>query len=380
MRVLIGKFCFPFAVSLILAAAPAQETQNTQAALPKDVYPETFNRLPWINTRGLGGAGAIRLYGSQGNVRFQSSVSRDLTELAILTTAREHDQPYEWSLHEMEAVAVGLDPAVVDVVRHRKPLSGIGQKESALVQIGREIFGKHKLSSETYARALKLFGERDLVDLVDLMANYAGTSARLTVFNQHMPPGWKQFLPLPFTPPDDIHPDSRSRLPLIQRPTPASASPPALYSRPLAPEGTGPAHIRRHGAGLKSLEASAGRRLMELAVLVTAREHDAQYEWTMTEPAALKDGLEPAIIDVVRLRKPVTALAEKDAALIELGREVFRKHMVSAQTYARALKAFGEQDLVDVIDLMAQRTADEVLLIAFDQQLFPDQKPLLPIQ
>jgi len=380
MRVLIGEFCFPFAVSLILAAAPAQETQNTQAALPKDVYPETFNRLPWINTRGLGGTGAIRLYGSQGNVRFQSSVSRDLTELAILTTAREHDQPYEWSLHEMEAVAVGLDPAVVDVVRHRKPLSGIGQKESALVQIGREIFGKHKLSSETYARALKLFGERDLVDLVDLMANYAGTSARLTVFNQHMPPGWKQFLPLPFTPPDDIHPDSRSRLPLIQRPTPASASPPALYSRPLAPEGTGPAHIRRHGAGLKSLEASAGRRLMELAVLVTAREHDAQYEWTMTEPAALKDGLEPAIIDVVRLRKPVTALAEKDAALIELGREVFRKHMVSAQTYARALKAFGEQDLVDVIDLMAQRTADEVLLIAFDQQLFPDQKPLLPIQ
>src|SRR5213594_204172 len=380
MRVLIGKFCFPFAVSLILAAAPAQETQNTQAALPKDVYPETFNRLPWINTRGLGGAGAIRLYGSQGNVRFQSSVSRDLTELAILTTAREHDQPYEWSLHEMEAVAVGLDPAVIDVVRHRKPLPGIGEKESALVQIGREIFGKHKLSSETYARALKLFGERDLVDLVDLMANYAGTSARLTVFNQHMPPGWKQFLPLPFTPPDDIHPDSRSRLPLIQRPTPASASPPALYSRPLAPEGTGPAHIRRHGAGLKSLEASAGRRLMELAVLVTAREHDAQYEWTMTEPAALKDGLEPAIIDVVRLRKPVTALAEKDAALIELGREVFRKHMVSAQTYARALKAFGEQDLVDVIDLMAQRTADEVLLIAFDQQLFPDQKPLLPIQ
>ena len=380
MRVLIGEFCFPFAVSLILAAAPAQETQNTQAALPKDVYPETFNRLPWINTRGLGGAGAIRLYGSQGNVRFQSSVSRDLTELAILTTAREHDQPYEWSLHEMEAVAVGLDPAVVDVVRHRKPLSGIGQKESALVQIGREIFGKHKLSSETYARALKLFGERDLVDLVDLMGNYAGTSARLTVFNQHMPPGWKQFLPLPFTPPDDIHPDSRSRLPLIQRPTPASATPPALYSRPLAPEGTGPAHIRRHGAGLKSLEASAGRRLMELAVLVTAREHDAQYEWTMTEPAALKDGLEPAIIDVVRLRKPVTALAEKDAALIELGREVFRKHMVSAQTYARALKAFGEQDLVDVIDLMAQRTADEVLLIAFDQQLFPDQKPLLPIQ
>src|SRR5439155_8304086 len=134
--------------------------------------------------------------------------------------------------------------------------------------------------------------------------------------------GCKQFLPMPFTPPKEIHPDSRSRLPLIQRPPPRSATSPSLYCRPLAPEGTSPAHIRRHGAGLKSLEASVGRRLMELAILVTAREHDLQYEWTMTEPAALKDGLEPAIIDLVRLRKPVTGLAEKDAALIELGREV----------------------------------------------------------
>ena len=364
---LFRAFCFVLVLSSVQAAASAQEI-------------ESRNRLPVIAGQPLTGAAAIRLHGSQGNVRFQSSVGRDLTELAILTTAREHDQPYEWSLHEMEAIAVGLDPAVIDVVRHRKPLPGIGEKESAIVQVGREIFGKHKLSSETYARALKLFGERDLVDLVDLMGNYAGTSARLTVFNQHMPPGWKQFLPLPFTPPDDIHPDSRSRLPLIQRPTPASATPAALYSRPLAPEGTGPAHIRRHGAGLKSLEASVGRRLMELAILVTAREHDLQYEWTMTEPAALKDGLEPAIIDLVRLRKPVTGLAEKDAALIELGREVFRKHLVSAETYARALKAFGERDLVDMVDFMAQHTADGVLLTAFDQQLSAGQKPLLPIQ
>src|SRR5215510_6812098 len=255
MKRLTAEFCSLLTIALVTAAAPAQETQNTQAALPKDVSSETFNRLPH-SIRGLGGAPGIRLHGSQGNVRFQSSVGRDLTELAILTTAREHDQPYEWSLHEMEAIAVGLDPAVADVVRHRKPLSGIGQKEFAIIQIGREIFGKHKLSSESYARALKLFGERDLVDLVDLMGNYAGTSARLTVFNQHMPPGWKQFLPLPFTPSDDIHADSRSRLPLIRsQNTPAQAN---LYARGLAPEGTGPGHIARHGAGMASLEASKG--------------------------------------------------------------------------------------------------------------------------
>src|SRR6266702_1858676 len=70
---------------------------------------------------------ALRLHRSGVDVRWSSPVGRALTELAIISTAREHDQPYEWSLHEMEAIAVGLDPAVIDVVRHRKPLSVIGQ-------------------------------------------------------------------------------------------------------------------------------------------------------------------------------------------------------------------------------------------------------------
>ena len=76
------------------------------------------------------GAAAIRLRGSGVNVRWDSPLGRPLMELAILTTAREHDQPYEWSLHEMEAVAVGLDPDVIDVVRHRRPLMGLGDRGS----------------------------------------------------------------------------------------------------------------------------------------------------------------------------------------------------------------------------------------------------------
>jgi 4-carboxymuconolactone decarboxylase len=119
---------------------------------------------------------------------------------------------------------------------------------------------------------------------------------------------------------------------------------------------------------------------MELAILVTAREHDNQYQWTMNEPVALKEGLEPAVIDGLRNRKPVTGLAEKDAALIEFARQLFRNHTVTPETYAGALKAFGERDLVDIVDLMAQQTSDGALLIAFNQQLPAGQAPLLPIQ
>jgi hypothetical protein len=72
------------------------------------------------------------------------------------------DQPFEWSRHELEAVAVGLNPAVIDIVRHPKPLAGLGDQETAIIQIGREMFGTHRLHSETCARALKVFGKRDL--------------------------------------------------------------------------------------------------------------------------------------------------------------------------------------------------------------------------
>ena len=215
-------------------------------------------------------------------------------------------------------------------------------------------------------RALQVLGRTDLVDVVSLMGNYAATATRLTAFNQQMPPGWKQLLPLPFTPPTDIHGDSRSRLPYVK--AQAGAAPGSLYSRGLAPEGTGPGHINRHGSGMKLLEASVGKRLMALAALVTAYEHHQHYDVTTKELAARNAGVEPPVIDIVRQQRALDTLAEKDAAIIQFGRELFGRHTVSAATYARALKIFGERDLVDLVDLMARQVGDVTLLTAFDQQ------------
>jgi hypothetical protein len=376
----------------------AQPATGVQSTLPKDINPDSRNRLSLIRREDLderrkkaydaavasyaGAAPAIgaeiRLHGRPiNNLQLESPLGHALMQLAILTTARAHDQPYEWSLHEMQAIAVGLDPRVIDQVRNRKPLSRVGDKQGVIIRMGREIFGAHRLSTETYLQALSLLGESNLVDVAALMADYARTSATLTAFNQQLPPGWKQFLPLPFIQPDDIHPDSRSRLPLMTVPAPSLA--PALYGRTMAPEGTGPAQIRQHGAGLKSLEASVGRPVIDLAILVTAREHDMQYDWTINELASVRDGLQPTTIEVVRNRLSVAGLAEKDACAIQFGRELFSQHNVSSQTYQSAVKLFGERDLVDLVDVMGQHAREATLLAAFDQQLPAGQKPRLPV-
>src|SRR5688572_8248417 len=162
------------------AAQPQTAGERSGGTLPADIHPESRSRLPPIKA-GVEGLAAIRLHASGTNVRWASPLGRSLTELAILTTARGHDQPYEWSLHEMEAIAVGLDPATIDVVRHRRPLANMPERESVIIQLGREI-GTHKVSSATYARALKILGKSNLVDVVDLMATYSATAARLTAF------------------------------------------------------------------------------------------------------------------------------------------------------------------------------------------------------
>ena len=186
MRRFIGVAAIALLTSSTVIRCLAEE-----GALPKDVFPESRNRLPLLkrenvtdrarrtydtavaNFAGAEASGAaIRLHASPvTNLQMESPVGLPLLQLAILTTGREHDQPFEWSLHEMQALAVGLDPAVIDVVRRNQPLTKLGDKEAVIIQVGRELFRTHKLGSGTYARALSLLGQTGLVDVVALMAD-----------------------------------------------------------------------------------------------------------------------------------------------------------------------------------------------------------------
>ncbi len=84
---------------VLAVAVPATAQTAADGALPADIFAEWVNRLPLVRPAARG-VEAIRLHASGVDVRWQSPLGRQLTELAILTTAREHDQPYEWSLHE----------------------------------------------------------------------------------------------------------------------------------------------------------------------------------------------------------------------------------------------------------------------------------------
>ena len=79
---------------------------------------------------------------------------------------------------------------------YRKPTAGLGEKESALIDTGRELFQKHWVTTATFTRALKAFGEANLVDLSGLMGRHAGDAAMYAAFDQRLPEGQKELLPM----------------------------------------------------------------------------------------------------------------------------------------------------------------------------------------
>jgi 4-carboxymuconolactone decarboxylase len=154
---------------------------------------------------GLRGPAGIRLYSTttieahnaiNSYLRFEAGFDAKIREIAILTVAREMDSRFEWAAHEPEASQAGVPQNVIDVIKHRKPTQGLSETDAAVIDFGRQALRDHKVTSAAFARVKALFTPQQLVDLVLLMGNYAGTAVLLAAFDMQVPDGKPQ-LPVP---------------------------------------------------------------------------------------------------------------------------------------------------------------------------------------
>jgi len=184
--------------------------------------------------------------------------------------------------------------------------------------------------------------------------------------------------------PPDIHPQTLSRLPPVTAEDLDEEGKRLLAARTNFTAGPGPTHItiyspRERDLGIPSGQTSpVGPRYFQLAVLITAREIDQQYEWSAHEPAGLRQGLEQSVIDVVKYDRQVVGLSDKDATLISFGRALFREHRVSSELWQKMVNHFGRQHTVQIMAIMGDYFRVGFMLNAVDQHLPPERKPLLP--
>jgi 4-carboxymuconolactone decarboxylase len=92
-----------------------------------------------------------------------------------------------------------------------------------------------------------------------------------------------------------------------------------------------------------------GPRLNEMVILMTARLWTQQYEWNAHQPAAIKAGLKPEIVSAIAEGRRPVEMAEDEAIVYDFCMELRENKSVSDGTYARAVRKFGEQGVVDMV-------------------------------
>ena len=105
-------------------------------------------------------------------------------------------------------------------------------------------------------------------------------------------------------------------------------------------------------AYLRGDGSSLPRPIIELAMLVTARENDCQFIWNAHAGAGRAAGLSDAVVDNLRDKKELSGMSAQESAVVNYGREFFRTRKVSQSTFDAALAQFEVRGLTELTNLM----------------------------
>jgi len=206
--------------SLLLVATTALVAAQS-ATLPSDLDPGSRARLPYLQRKdmdektlpvfdtlpGLGKDGVLK--GPLAFAAYNPGVAKALfdlhntavggtlnphvRELAIMVACRETNYNLEWNGHEATALKNGVDAKVLDVIRKKSALTGLDEKDAAVIRLGRQLFTDKKVDSATFAKIVELFGKRGAMDMVAVMNTYAVSGFYAIAVDEHAAPGKPSF-------------------------------------------------------------------------------------------------------------------------------------------------------------------------------------------
>ena len=218
-----------------------------------------------------------------------------------------------------------------------------------------------------------------------LIRRHLGWSAALLLVSGVLLAAAQSTAPLP----SDLDPQSRARLPYLQRKDldenaqkifdvlPGRSKDNSTLSGPLAFAAYNPAVAKAlfdlHNA---AVAGALDPRTRELAIMVACRETNYSLEWNAHEATALKVGVDAKVLDVIRNRGSLTGLDQKDAAVIRFGRQMFGDRKMDAATFAAVKQLFGPKGAMDMVAVMNTYAVSGFYAIAVDEHMPPGQADL----
>jgi 4-carboxymuconolactone decarboxylase len=149
----------------LLAATPRGAAGAGGPFVPLLRSPELMNRLQ-----------AVGEY-----LRFHNTLPQKLVEMAILITANDWKQQYEWNVHYPLALKAGLTPETAAAIAARRHPSGMAEDEAAVYDFVTELLRNKSVHDAAYARLLRKFGEQGVVDATALVGYYSTLAGILNV-------------------------------------------------------------------------------------------------------------------------------------------------------------------------------------------------------
>jgi 4-carboxymuconolactone decarboxylase len=95
-------------------------------------------------------------------------------------------------------------------------------------------------------------------------------------------------------------------------------------------------------------QTSVPFKLNELAILIIGRQWRSQVEWFAHAPLAIKAGLSPAIVAELKTNKRPSNMPPEESVVYDFVTELTTRHAVSDETFDRAKKLLGEQQVIDL--------------------------------
>ena len=122
-------------------------------------------------------------------LRFKSVLPPRLSEFAILITARQWTQNYEWDAHGRLALQGGLTGHVIAAIADGRRPDEMAEDEDVLYTFCDELHRNQSISDATYARAVATFGEQGVIDIVGISGYYTLLAMVLNTARTPVPAG-----------------------------------------------------------------------------------------------------------------------------------------------------------------------------------------------
>src|ERR1035438_8268830 len=120
-------------------------------------------------------------------LRFQSAIGNTLSELAILITAREWTQDYEWTVHYPIALKAGIRQEVADAIAVGRRPTAMSADEETVFNYASELLKNKQVSDATFERAKLRFATKGVVDMTGIVGYYTFLAMQLNAAQYPIP-------------------------------------------------------------------------------------------------------------------------------------------------------------------------------------------------